>query len=151
MADESTNDKLTHVIDELESSVQNQQSIDNAYDDFCSSVKRSMGKKLDSKVIKVEFGCSNKKRRVKKPWWNEGLSALWNEMCMNERQWLREKNNLQKQRLKSVFISKRKEFDKAVRKAKRKFKKTNDDDLIEFQTKDQREFWKKNWVYWSCK
>ena len=44
-------------------------------------------------------------------------------MCMNERQWLREKNNLQKQRLKSVFISKRKEFDKAVRKAKRKFKK----------------------------
>ena len=46
-------------------------------------------------------------------------------------------------RLKSVFISKRKEFDKAVRKAKRKFKKTNDDDLIEFQTKDQREFWTK--------
>ena len=36
------------------------------------------------------------------------------------------------------------EFDKAVRKASRKFKnKTNDDDLIEFQTKDQREFWKK--------
>ena len=51
---------------------------------------------------------------------------------------------MQKQRLKSVFILKRKEFDKAVRKAKRKFKKTNDDDLIEFQTKDQREFWKKN-------
>ena len=48
-----------------------------------------------------------------------------------------------KQRLKSVFISKRKEFDKAVRKAKRKFKKTNDDDLIKFQTKDQREFWRK--------
>ena len=44
-------------------------------------------------------------------------------MCMNERQWLREKNKLQKQRLKSVFISKRKEFDKVVRKAKRKFKK----------------------------
>ena len=64
-------------------------------------------------------------------------------MCMNERQWLREKNNLQKQRLKSVLISKRKEFDKAVRKAKRKFKKTNDDYLIEFQTKDQHEFWKK--------
>ena len=140
LADESTNDKLTHVIDELESSVQNQHNIDKAYDDFCSSVKHSMGEKLNNKVIKVEFGCSNKKRRVKKPWWNEGLSALWNEMCMNERQWLREKNNLQKQRLKSVFILKRKEFDKAVRKAKRKFKKTNDDDLIEFQTKDQREF-----------
>ena len=49
LGDESTNDKLTHVIDELESSVQNQHSIDKAYDDFCSSVKRSMGEKLNSK------------------------------------------------------------------------------------------------------
>ena len=43
---------MTHGIEELESSVQNQHSIDKAYDDFCSSVKRSMSENLDSKVKK---------------------------------------------------------------------------------------------------
>ena len=41
-----------------------------------------------------------KQRRVRKPWWNEGLSAVRNEMCIKEREWIREKNNIQKQRLK---------------------------------------------------
>ena len=59
LADESTNDKLTHVIDELESSVLNQHSIDKAYDDFCSSVKRSMGEKLESKVMNLAAQIKN--------------------------------------------------------------------------------------------
>lgn len=83
-----------------------------------------MNDKLSKKVIKFEHGISNKKRRLRKPWWNETLSIMWNEMCIKEREWLREKNITVRARNKALFISKRKEFDKAVRKSKRQFKKS---------------------------
>ena len=34
-------------------------------------------------------GICNKKRRVKKPWWNENLSFMWNDMCKAEKVWKR--------------------------------------------------------------
>ena len=68
---------------------------------------------------------------------------MWNDMCRSERAWLREKNVNEKMRKRRVFISKRKEFDKQVKHFKRQYKKRKDDELLEMQSKDQREFWRK--------
>ena len=124
LADENAINALEQTICQLESNSQDQLSIDNAYGEFCNLIKSTMENKLDKKSIKIEHGVSNKKRRIKKAWWNEELSALWNETCFTEKEWLKEKCPMLKKKLKSVFIVKRKEFDRAVRKNKRSFKKT---------------------------
>ena len=54
--------------------------------------------------VKVDFGVSNKRRKVYKPWWNNKLSVFWNEMCASEREWLRESNTIIKAR-KSKLLS----------------------------------------------
>ena len=143
LADDGTRETLENAIFQLESGLKDQQSINKAYDEFCCKVKNAMNEKLNVKIIKLEHGVSNKRRKFKKPWWNEELSALWNDSCIKERIWLREKDHFTKIRLISDFIGTRKAFDRTVRKSKRNFKKMKDDDLIATQSSDQREFWKK--------
>ena len=63
-----------------------------------------MDDKLDKKTIKIEHGCSNKKSRLKKPWWNEELSALWNETYIKERDWLRAKSSTVKKMLNYFYF-----------------------------------------------
>ena len=38
-----------------------------------------MDKKLGKKV-QVLKGCNNRKRRCKKPWWNDNLAEIWNSL-----------------------------------------------------------------------
>lgn len=49
------------------------------YEKFCIGVKLQMDTHLYHSV--TLNGRSNKKRRTKKPWWTEELSALWNDLC----------------------------------------------------------------------
>ena len=70
LADDSSKDALRQTIFQLESSIQDQLCIDNAYNEFCNVIKINMEDKLEKKTIKIEHGSSNKKRRLNKPWWN---------------------------------------------------------------------------------
>ena len=135
--------KIFSTIASLESSIKGQVEIDNAYDQFCNTVKSCMDNDLQKRHIKLDSGVSNKKRKILKPWWNDTLSVLWNDMCAAEKEWLRETNTVVKARKKHLFICKRKTFDKEIRLNKRRYTQDKDKELLETQHKDQREFWRK--------
>ena len=103
---------------ELEGQIQTQNDIDKIYDDFCTIVKNEMSSKLPKKEYVIRDGACNKRRRIRKPWWNEDLQCLWNEMCRAEKIWLRCKGR-QKSNLKHLYVQKRKIFDQQVQRCKR--------------------------------
>ena len=98
-----------------------QDDLDVAYGNLCSLIKDEMHSKADFKHVKIECSTSNKKRKLRKPWWITELTEAWNTMCEHEKKWLSCKNLHQKSSLKQSFISKRKQFDKMVQKAKRSY------------------------------
>ena len=86
----------------------------------------------------------NKKKRVKKPWWNEHLTVLFNEMCHAEKVWKRGKIfNSSSSNLKSNFVSKRRVFDRQVQRAKREYWYSLQRELLIESKTDQHNFWKK--------
>ena len=105
----------------LEGNMSSQNNLDEAFDKLCSLLKDEMKNKLDFKRIKIENSVNNKKRKIRKPWWNTELTEAWNVMCKHENRWLSCKNMHQKSILKQAFVAKRKQFDKLVQTAKRTY------------------------------
>ena len=54
-----------------------------------------MSGKLKSRPVYIG-STSKRKRRSRKPWWNDDLTALWNEMCEAEKYGNRSKNDKSK-------------------------------------------------------
>ena len=67
---------------------------------------------------------------------------LWNHVCLSERDWLKCESSAGKNRLKAVFCSKRKHFDRAVQKCKRQYWYKLQEDLLDSVETDQNKFWK---------
>jgi len=79
-------DIVTETINSLESHEVSQLNIHKAYANCCSIVGEEMKQKLKSKVIFFSNSVNvNKKKRIKKPWWNEYLTYLFNDMCHAEK------------------------------------------------------------------
>ena len=127
---------------QLERSLCEQQDIDNAYADLCKIIKKEMLQKLEHKKILNNSNISNKRRRSAKPWWNDNLSMLWNDACIAEKQWLKCKDTGEKKQLRIVYISKRKEFDKTVQKAKRRYWYDMQTNLVKTSEENPQMFWK---------
>ncbi|VDI50288.1 Hypothetical predicted protein [Mytilus galloprovincialis] len=87
MSDSETISKLNTFITELEESEINQLNLDNKYEDFVKIVQTEMDLKLNKRKTNIYDGKSNKRRRMKKSWWNENLTLLWNDVCKAERAW----------------------------------------------------------------
>ena len=66
----------------------NQSGADRCYNDFTNLIRQEMYRKVQYKDIKLKEGVNNKKRRVKKAWWSEELTVLWNELCLREKELL---------------------------------------------------------------
>lgn len=90
----------------FEGNVKSQNDIDELYGDFCSTIKTAMSSTLSKKNIVIQYGVCNKRRRIRKPWWDDDLQVLWNNMCEAEKAWLKCKNE-QKNNLKHIFVEKR--------------------------------------------
>jgi hypothetical protein len=53
-------------------------------------LKKETKSKLTSKSYVLRSSdLSNKKKRPGKPWWNDTLSKMWNEVCTAEKAWLK--------------------------------------------------------------
>ncbi|CAG2253195.1 unnamed protein product [Mytilus edulis] len=142
MSDSETISKLNTFITELEESVINQLNLDNKYEDFVKIVHTEMDLKLVKRKTNIYDGKSNKRRRMKKSWWNDNLTLLWNDVCKAERAWHKCHNGCKKD-LRHIFVEKRKLFDKSSQKAKRQFWYHSQEQLLDDQKRDPREFWKK--------
>ena len=79
-------DRVTETINSLESHEVSQLNIRKAHANFCSIVGEKMKQKLKSKVIVFSNSVNmNKKKQIKKPWWNDNLTYLVNDMCYAEK------------------------------------------------------------------
>ena len=91
---------------------------------------------------RVQVGVNNKKRRFGKPWWNNQLTELWNNVCETERRWLKCNVKAEKSRFKSEYVHARKLFDREVQRAKRLYWYSCQKQLIEECNEGNDEFWK---------
>ncbi|KAJ8305823.1 hypothetical protein KUTeg_016368 [Tegillarca granosa] len=134
--------QLDEAISTLEMQQHAQGDIDNSYQIFLNTIKREMNNKLTSKTYTMFSGSVNKRKRIKKAWWTDNLTQLWNEMCVAESKWNKSKDR-DKKFLKTVFVQKRKDFDKEVQKSKRRYWYKLQSNLIVEMNKDSGNFWKK--------
>ena len=81
----SKTELLESVINKLNHNVDCQATIDTIYSDLELVLKSEMMEKLDFKVTTIKRGMNNKRRRVKKPWWSDNLTLLWNNVCEAEK------------------------------------------------------------------
>lgn len=112
--------KINNSILELEQNQNQQAHINNVYSSFTDILKDEMNKFLNPRIVVID-GTKNKKRRTKKPWWNEELSQLWNDLCTSEKLWLKCKNSSEKAINKQLYINKRKHFDRCIQRRKRQY------------------------------
>ena len=73
---------------EIASSSSVQEEVNLLYNEFCGIVRNEMLQKLPNKRVNLKFGFDSKRRRHRKPWWNDSLAAKWNQVYLVERNWL---------------------------------------------------------------
>ena len=78
-----------------------------------------MSDKLNKCKIPLGNASSNKRRKIGKPWLNENLTILWNELCKAEKMFLKCNNIYERKRLRVEFVKYRKYFNRNVQKFKR--------------------------------
>jgi hypothetical protein len=110
---------LFTIPDSLGSVVQNQSSMDNLYSELCGILTSEMDRLLEPTTVVLYSGTSNKRRRLRKAWWNEALSVMWNDVCAAQKQWIKAKGRSERQVKKSYVIATRNIFDKSVQRRKR--------------------------------
>ena len=100
-----------------------------------------MPQKLPHRHIILKFGLNNKRRRHRKPWWNDSLADKWNQVCIAERNWLKTKDK-NRNELKDIFIRMRKYFDREVQCTKRRYWVQLQNEMVSRLEVNPREFWK---------
>ena len=98
--------------------------------------------KIDHRQINAVVGHNNKKRKVKKPWWNDQLTELWNNVCKAEKHMLKSKN-AERQRLRATYVSVRKIFNRECQRVKRKYQKNAQFEIQNMDSKNSKDFGKR--------
>ncbi len=133
---------LNNLINEIILLRENQEQLDIMYKQICDTIKAEMDKLIPYKDI-----CTSKKAKKRfkhsKPFWNNELKILWQEMHENEIFFLRYRGNdpKHKSNLRNIFIGTRKIFDKKLRFHKRKYNRGTEIELEEICKKDPTKFW----------
>ena len=124
----------------IESNNRSQGELVQVYNSLCTIIVDEMRLKLPYKYINASSNNSNKKERVRKPWWNEELTNAWNEMRKYEKDWLACKVSTQKVRLKYTYRDKRNYFDRITQNPKRLYWFKIKSDLLREANHDQNKF-----------
>ena len=133
--------QIDEYISIIENRVLNQERLNEMFDGFCNCVKSEMNEKLSHRTVRVVNGLSNKRRRVKKPYWTDDLSMLWNRYAEAEKK-ASQANGREKQRLRAVARGYRDALDRNVQAAKRKYWREMQDSLLKLQTENPKEYWR---------
>ena len=132
---------LNDGIRNIQQSVNTQEVLDNVCSRLISTLKTEMNDKMTHRTVKIQPSGNNKKRKVNKPWWSDSLSELWNEQCKAEKAMLKCQNSI-RNRLRHVFVTARKRFNREVQRAKRQYIRQKQAEIDELQSKNQTMFWK---------
>ena len=72
------------IVNEIEQCREKQENIDNIYGNLCNVIISEM----NDRIPKYCFNNSKKRLRNKKPYWNDNLTNLWNNMRLSERKFI---------------------------------------------------------------
>ena len=133
---------LTSFIDVVTRQLSNctgQEDLDKMYDNVCQLITGEMDRclRFSDKANKAR-----KKGKQRKPYWNHKLSLLWKDMILAEKEFLNCKgHHTQRNYLRNIYVTKRKLFDKCLRKCERKYNEKVVNDIEEVCLNDPRNFW----------
>lgn len=131
--------RLNETILRLENSNKLQNDLNTMYSSFVRNVKFEMNEKLYSRRICLSDSVSsNKKCRLKKPWWTDELSQQWNNMCAAEKDWRNESGR----RKSELYLSFHKRFDQTVQWTKRQHWFKIQQDIDSMEKHNTQDFWK---------
>ena len=137
---DSRQDSIKERISQIESLVLEQAKLDEAYDSFVSLIHSEMDTKLESKSVKLSSAVGHKSKY--KPYWNDALQKLWDNTKAKENIWRHSKGTGTVQsKYRQEYCSSRKHFDRALRREKRKYKKSEQLHLLDLSESDQALFW----------
>ncbi len=97
--------------------------------------------KLVHRTIKVKCDLSNKCRRIRKPYWNDRLTELWNDLITTQRVTGRARGT-QKAHLTTEARGKQKAFDRVYQSTKRQYWHKMQNDILFLQETNPMEYWK---------
>ncbi len=138
MASECWKSAMNVLIDTSISCIEDQQEIDNLYEYFCKTLTNEMD-------IYLRYSDAPKYIRKKlkncKPYWNDELYNLWLQMSNAEKTYSKFKGprNI-REILRREYVTKRKCFDKTLRKNERHYNQKVIDNIEEVCTTNPREF-----------
>ncbi len=138
MNNDTARNELMNLISELELCRENQSMVDQLYENLVKCIFNEMERQLP-KYTGVK---SNKKFKVKKPYWTDELKNLWSDMCYKEKVYLAHRgSNHVKQHLRHVFLTASTLFNKRLRQAKRTYDKRLQNEIETVCTDNPRQFW----------
>ena len=141
--DETSLDQVVAVIDRIERDLEINRDVNNAYDSFKDLVFSEMDRKLPKRSRKFSNGNKTAKS-FHKPYWLAELDEKWDAVCACERNWLRSSgSSAEKRRLRSLYVTSKRQFEKLNKKAKRSHQLSEQQRLMSMHAdRHSREFWR---------
>ena len=130
---------LGDIVNQLETTVTNQDEIDNEYEKLIELIHDEMDRNLDYK----DYTPGMKKRKKRsKPYWDDEVAKMWKNARDGERAYLScNGSTTVKRTLRLKFVHSRDRFDKVLRRAQRQYNAHQQNYISALRT-DNREFWR---------
>ena len=132
---------LIELISKIEGSRETQNEVDERYREFCTVVNNELNTRVPS-FIGSPSTC--KRYKTSKPYWNETLSDLWNEMRIAEQNFLKCKGSRkEREHKRTIFKNARNVFDKYLRQTERAYRLSVAEDIESLSTQKPNDLWDK--------
>ncbi|VDI60355.1 Hypothetical predicted protein [Mytilus galloprovincialis] len=140
MASDIRRSALFEVIETIERCRETQDNVDKIYDNLCTVILTEM----NEKIPKTGYDRANKRLKNRKPYWNDNLTNLWNDMRHKENEFIQCNGNRSvKSAIRREYSQARDVFDKNLRRTERTYKKAMAVDIETMVTTNPNEFWEK--------
>ena len=139
LINENVRQKVFDTIEKMEHSIQLDQNVQGAYNDF----QDLLHKEMEDKLPIIRNKRNTRAKTFYKPYWCQTLQEQWDKACSCEKDWLNFRGPPQRKKiLKEKYYTERKLFDRLNRKFKRKHKAEKENELHEqLESGNRRDFW----------
>ena len=119
-------------------SILSKEVLNNVYDTFCVGMENEFKQKVDHKTVRYNVSKTSKTHHKPKHYWTEELSQKWQRVKETKRKWKKQGNRCQE--LHREMVSAQLDFDRMLQCTKRQYWKKQQDDLLDLQLQNSRDF-----------
>ena len=131
---------LVNVINVLQNTTDCRKTVNEAYETLLTTMYAEMDVALNFKDVGPT--AHKNRKHMGKPWWDDELQKLWNDVRASEKLYLKYNGcRRERSRLKALFISNRNNFDRRLQQSERRYRASQRDELPETQTNNPKVFW----------